>query len=673
MVLMGFFRDFVRQRVYAKREADHVRKLAELKPSFDAWIRSKEEGLPYVDMTVSGERSSADPEAEYAAREGAISFRIVPMSRCGKGFSTTAYIEDIIVFCNGELSDSALSLMAEFFASHEKCLILTGDEDIAFREQGDGQYTGVHYGDRENPYFKPEWSPAEFAAHFYFCNIVAVRRIALRSIEWTGDKSGAAGLYHNIAKIIYANEFNAINSTGHIGQVLIHAHDYKNNLITDPFVAECARILNRESHNELDVSAVILTEDALPALIETLDLLVRALDRAGLSREIIVVDNASPESSRSKTVDLQLKYNFVYDHLTVKDSRETLLKRGIAKAKGRMVLLLSDKVQFTDPDALAFMYETAGYKFSGVTGVKLLKAGSDRILDVGMVAARLGLMHKLRGLSDKTDHLMSCNRFTKNVSAVSLECAMFRRRFYERVGGFDQGLTGDVMDADFCLRLLESGYYNAVSMEHAVEYRLSQAEKFPEVMGDSGLTPAERSKFKSNHPILSGADPFYPSRLLSDNRDPRVLPAYEFEYETAATAPIRIEAVQNAPDRTENGPRIEVEYAGTLGNYLGKEGIDDNYLQGYMYITAIDNACFLKSVLLKGEGTGYILPTDGCYRSDVAMYDPTAGSTELSGFALRVGKGLIAPGTYQIGCMFTGLSAKESFVNYSDVYLTVNK
>ena len=125
---MGFFRDFVRQRVYAKREADHERKLAELKPSFDAWIRSKEEGLPYVDMTVSGERNGFDPEAEYAAREGAISFRIVPMSRCGKGFSPTAYIEDIIVFCNGELSDSALSLMAEYFGSHDKCLILTGDE-----------------------------------------------------------------------------------------------------------------------------------------------------------------------------------------------------------------------------------------------------------------------------------------------------------------------------------------------------------------------------------------------------------------------------------------------------------------------------------------------------------------------------------------------------------------
>ena len=47
----------------------------------------------------------------------------------------------------------------------------------------------------------------------------------------------------------------------------------------------------------------------------------------------------------------------------------------------------------------------------------------------------------------------------QNYSAVSRDCMMVRRDIWERFGGFDSRF-GALADADFCLRLRESGYLN---------------------------------------------------------------------------------------------------------------------------------------------------------------------------------------------------------------------
>lgn len=665
-------RNFIVHTMDGRHEAEYRRRLEHIRPSYDPWIRGKEENLPSVDLTLP-EGGAADADSEYVIRVGATSFRIVPMHKCGNGFSVRAYIEDVIVFAEGELTDTAFSLIGGYFESHPNCMILTGDEDISVRERDDGLYDGIHYGNRRDPYFKPEWSPGEFASHFYFCNIVAVRRIAVRDLAFTGEVTGAASLYHNLSKLIFANDFNVHNCVGHVGEVLIHAAGYSNNDITDDFVRESAVLLNREGNNEADVSVVILTKDNVPRLSKCLGLLKTALTDAGLSHEIRVVDLASSESSRRNTVDLQLKYGFDYEYSDKVLSETEGYELGILRATGKTVLVMSDGIMFEDPRALKSMHDMAGYRFSGVTGIKLIKSGTDRLVHAGLVITRLGLMYKLKGLSDLEDRGNGYNRFDRNVSAVSFKCAMFKRKLYEKAGGFDRDIPEEFKGADLCLKLMEAGYYNAVCNSIAAFTDLFEEEYSPEVILGKDLPLSDRLRMTGAHPIMKGRDPYYSDRLERDSLDVRIVPACEFEYETAAEDTGKIGADLTLEKPEDQRLHLSIEYGGPLDVYLGGEAGDKMYIQGYMYLEGYNNACFSKSLLLIGEKISYDIPIAGCFRSDVRARDADTSNLLLSGFAVRIPKGSLEGGTYQIGAKMKGSFPKQEFVNSSDVYLVVNK
>ncbi len=670
---MGIVENLIKQGIEKKSESDYQRRLEELRPSFDAWIRAKETDLPTVDLSISedGERPSGD--SEYVTKYKGTSFRIVPMHKCGPGYSILSYIEDVIVFCNGELTDTAIPLMYEYFVCHSDCLVLTGDEDIAGRESGDSVYDGIHYGDRRNPYFKPDWSPGEFASHFYFCNIVAVRRIAIRSLNFSGEVTGAASIYHNLSKLIFANEYNARNCVGHINEIVIHAADYSNNTIEDEFVRESADLLTREATGETDLSVIILTKNNVPGLIKCLECLETATEKAGLSKEIIVIDDNSPEISRQNTVDVQVRFNFAYEHLTEETTESERRALGISKAKGRIVLLLSDRILFKRPEDLMAMYRMAAYKFSGVTGIKILRGETDRIVHAGLVITRLGLMYKLKGLSDLTEYGNGYNRFDRNVSAVSLDCAMFKRKLYEKAGGFSKDIPEAFKGADLCLRLMEAGFFNAVCNSLSVEAEIFDGEYSEEVILGRELSTAEKLRMTAMHPILKNNDPFYSKRLLRDNTDVRILPACEFEYERAVECTGKVDERPCEEEGLSEELHLEVEYAGTLADYLNEEAGEDLYIQGKAYIRGYNNACFLKTLLLRNGKISYHIPVTGCYRSDSDDTDSETTELLLSGVSVKIDRNSLEAGTYQIGMLMSGMFPKRRYVNYSDVYLVVNK
>lgn len=674
---MDFFKGFFEESKNRRNETEYLKMLDEARPSFDSWIRACESGLPVYDMSISENAPasffSGDPE--YVARVGAVSFRIVPMSKCMRGFSVRTYLEDIIVFCNGELTETALSMLAEFFNTHPKCRIAYGDEDISIREQSDAEYAGPHYGTRSDPYFKPDWSPAEFVSHFYFCNMVAVRRSFVRELEWTGDGSGALFIYHNLSKVIFSGEYFALNCVGHVEGVLIHAADYNNNLITDPFVRESAERLRKEWEPEDKISIVIYTDNSVPRLEKALDSVLSAAEASRITPDLIVIDNASPESSRRRTVDLQLKYGFKYEYLTDRLSLYEMFAKGIELAEQKTVLFMSDRITFPEATALREMYDTACLKFSGIVGIKQLLAGSDRILHAGVFGTALGLMYKLKGFSDANDYAVGFNRFTKNVLAVSFECVMFKRDLFGEIGGFDSSPSSSYAGADLCIRLFEAGYFNAVCNGCFVEYEAYDGE-IPRTGGAllcQDASALEKLKFYGRHPVVKARDPFYNRYLLRDNSDPRILPACEYSFELSAETAEKVSVADFSFVKRGEGPDITIEYAGRLGDYLHNETSDDYYIQGYMVMRDINNAGYLKYILLRADKIEYYIPVKGCYRSDVTMNCPGAENTEFSGFAVVINKSLLPADTYQIGAMMHRKHFREKAVNYTDVYLVVNK
>ena len=671
---MGILGKFVEERIDRKNEADYDKRLAEAMPDFDDWIRAKESGFPVFDMTIAESDNPGGEQGlnEYTAKLGSHSFRIIPMAKCSRGFSLKTYFEDIIVFCNGELTEIALSQIGACFDASKDILVVYGDEDISSRDASDKAYDGVHYGTRSNPYFKPEWSPGEFLSHFYFCNIAAVRRSAFRDLDWSGDSMGAAFIYHNLSKVIFANEFNARSSVVRAEGTLIHATDYLNNLITDPFVRESAMRLSGEPASKYDISVVIMTENSLQRLEETLASAASAVTFDNLKAEFIVVDNMSAESIRRKTVELQLKYGFRYEYMTERRGIQELKNHALSVSEGRVVLLASDRVTFSDPGLIKDMYDLASFKLSGAVGAKLLRRKDGTIIHAGIVFTALGPMYKLRGLADSEDHGEGYNRLDRNVLAVSFDCAMLRRDLYEKIGGFDTDLTPEYSDADYCLKLYEAGYFNAVCNSRHADYDIFDEEMPAGALLGPEVSVADRLKFYADHPYIKVRDPFYNMRVVRDNSDPRILPACEFSCEDAAETAERVYVSDFAGISRCNDLDITVEYAGSLDNFTFADGGNSLYIQGYMLITGENNARYLKYILLRSDKIEYYIPVRGCYRSDCRLRYPGEQGVLLSGFSVRIDKKLLPAGTYQVGAMMQKKHFREKAVNYTDSYL-VNK
>ena len=671
---MGLLGKFVEERIDRKNEADYDRCLAEATPSFDDWIRAKEAGFPVFDMTIAESESGSGEQGlnEYTAKLGSHSYRIIPMAKCSRGFSLKTYFEDIIVFCNGELTEIALSQIGACFDASKDILVVYGDEDISSRDESDKAYEGVYYGTRSNPYFKPEWSPGEFISHFYFCNIAAVRRSAFRDLDWSGESTGAAFIYHNLSKVIFANEFNARSSVVRAEGTLIHAADYSNNLITDRFVRESAMRLSKSMDSKYDISAVILTENNLQRLEKTLESLSSSAAFGELKVEYIVVDNMSSESIRRKTVELQLKYSFRYEYMTERKSRQELKNHALRVAEGRVVFLTSDRVTFPEPELLSEMYDLTLFRLSGAVGAKLVRTGAEEIVHAGIVFTALGPMYKLRGLSDSEDHGEGYNRHDRNVLALSFECAMLRRDLFDKIGGFDTELTSEYSDADFCLRLYEAGYYNAVCNSKRADYDIFDEEMPVGALLSPEVSFADRLKFYAEHPYIKVRDPFYNMRLLRDNSDPRILPACEFSFEDSVESAERIYVSDFAGMSRCTELEMTVEFAGSLDNFTFSDDGNALYMQGYMLITGENNARYLKYILLRSDKIEYYIPVRGCYRSDCLLKYPNEKGILLSGFAVKIEKKLLPLGTYQVGAMMQKKHFREKAVNYTDSYL-VNK
>ncbi len=89
-------------------------------------------------------------------------------------------IADVILISlyRGECNQIAYPLIGRVFAENENVVLVYGDEDSKRSQK------------RENPWFKPDWSPDRFLSGFYFGGLVAVRTSALQKTYMRCKESG---------------------------------------------------------------------------------------------------------------------------------------------------------------------------------------------------------------------------------------------------------------------------------------------------------------------------------------------------------------------------------------------------------------------------------------------------------------------------------------------------
>ncbi len=214
----------------------------------------------------------------------------------------------------------------------------------------------------------------------------------------------------------------------------------------------------------VEVSVVIVTYNSHSVIGACLESL-RA-HTAGVSYEVIVVDNASPDGT-ADLVERDYPWARVIRRRT-NGGLSAAINDGVAAASGRFVMQLNPDVRF-DSDVLAPLARyLADHPDAGIVAPKLLNDDGSLQLSCrsfpGYSTAlfnRYSVLTKLMpGNRYSRDYLMADYDHTseRDVDWVSGAALMFPRAVFDRLGGWDAGFFMFNEDVDFCRRAHDAGY-----------------------------------------------------------------------------------------------------------------------------------------------------------------------------------------------------------------------
>ncbi len=675
---------------------------------YDAWIRAQEEKLGAVSLItrIRDRKPITDEEpfrqteiTDKSGKKRIYSIVSIDVFDKSKEALPERYDSDItvITMCDGEISDIALPLIDEKFRENDSTVLIYGDEDILKGEI------------REEPWFKPDWSPDEFLDSLYFGGLVAVRTKALA-------ESFAQHPHYEL----YTSLFDIIKKNGgfekghdssavpvcHIPQVLFHRLESHsegyNNARYFKLPDTVGQLLQPSGDKEGFVSIIIPSKDHPDTLFKCLDsLLERTITNHNF--EVILVDNGSSEENRKRIEEWVKRSNGRAED----DNAEGTLKRfsgcqyvyrpmpfnfshmcniGAQEAKGELLLFLNDDMEIIQTDWLDKLTEKAMLPYAGAVGAKLLYPDSNIIQHAGITNLRVGPAHKLQFLSDEEVHYFGKNRGVHNVLAVTGACLMVRRDVFEQAGRFPQELAVAFNDVDLCYSVYEQGYYNIVRNDVVLCHHESLSRGHDGESEEKQMRlMREKDILYERHRELYGKDPFYHPYLTTD----RLETEYTLEYNYHMLEDMQWSKAQPDTKNVENAREDKCLVVGmecAMDIYKWKYGVSRQkgkvqadsqdmgyFFQGYSFVIGADNACYKKKLLLKNKENGSILsiPVENRYRQDIRNNLKDQVNVDLTGFAAKVPDGVIPAGIYRFGMMAEDMCSRQKLVNWSSWVLEV--
>lgn len=294
---------------------------------------------------------------------------------------------------------------------------------------------------RTIPYFKPDWN-SELFRHSDYLTGACIIRASRADLEAVTDS--ADWPTRLVARMAPAGQGTPV----HLREMLHHRRHR-------PAPLPVARPI--EVVRDLPLLSVIVPTRNRVDLLQTCLDGVAAADYPHV--EIIVVDNDSDDLET-------LAYLAALDPARYRVLRHSgafnysaINNRAVAQAQGRLVCLLNNDIEMTDPHWLAIMATQALRPEVGAVGARLLYPDG-RIQHAGVVIGvgnAAGHAHRfLRPNEEGYFHRHSLPQFTMAVTAA---CLVVKRDKFMAVGGLNErDFAVAFNDVDFCLRLNQRGW-----------------------------------------------------------------------------------------------------------------------------------------------------------------------------------------------------------------------
>lgn len=604
----------------------------------------------------------------------------------------------LIQMYDGKPSEIARPLILEKFNQDERIVLIYGDEDV-WKE-----------GEREDPWFKPDWSPDRFLSSFYFGGLIAVRASALmKAYEAKPDQS----LYLLLCRMISEyGGFTKRSESGsvpvcHIRQVLFHSLQPGYEQIKDlalpeelPFSLFGQVTGGRNKAGDIEVSIIIPSKDHPEILFRCLHSLIDRT-KTDVIYEILVVDNGSNEENRQR-IAKELKafkedsgredlFHYLYQPMDFNFS--VMCNLGAEKARGNLLLFLNDDMEIIQPDWLDKMAEKARLPYVGGVGVKLLYPDSTIIQHAGITNLRVGPAHKLQFLDDREVYYHGMNRGVHDMLGATGACLMMRQSVFEEAGGFPTELAVAFNDVDLCYTIYEKGYYNMVRNDVALYHHESLSRgKDGESKEKQLRLLREKDLLYERHQELYGIDPFYHPYLTTDMLESTYSPACHYQVtldmpwaevkegtkdiKAAREDSCLVVGMECAMDIYKWKYGVEPSKRKKDDKYTKIEALRDEigyYFQGYTFVIGSDNACYEKRLLLKNSETEkiYEISIDERFRPDIKRNLSDQLNVDLTGFAAKLQCGKIPTGTYQFGMLALDRCSRQRLINWSSWTLEI--
>jgi GT2 family glycosyltransferase len=433
-----------------------------------------------------------------------------------------------------ELAPEALFELVARLQSEADLDVVYSDEDSIGPE-----------GRREEPMFKPDWSPDLLLSMNYLQRFGIFRRnrasevgafapdaglgqpydLALRLTERTARIAHVPKvLYHSRLRATTVDDVlarRAANSDEARALVSALARRQSPGRTTAVFARRGPRCYatRRDLRHRPLVSIIIPTKDKRPLLETTLDSIWKRTDYDRY--EIIVVDNQSTDADAVR-------------YLASLASRATLAPRcqvyqwskpfnysainnfGVQHARGEQLLFLNNDVEVIQPDWLTAMLEHAQRPEVGAVGARLLYADG-RIQHAGVIVGiNRVAANAFRTWPGEATGSLRLADLTRNASAVTGACMMVPRRVFDEVGGFDEDLRVVLNDVDLCLKIRQRGYL-VVYTPYALLYHYEGSSR-----GRLHPPPDEKVFEKRWSDFLDRGDPYYNPNLTDKHDDWRI-------------------------------------------------------------------------------------------------------------------------------------------------------
>lgn len=178
----------------------------------------------------------------------------------------------------------------------------------------------------------------------------------------------------------------------------------------------------------------------------------------------------------------------------------------VKEAKGSVLCFLNDDTRVAVPEWLRRMVAQAIRPTVGAVGARLIFPHG-LVQHVGVVVHRGICVHVHKGMPIHLTGYRDVAALTHEASAVTGACMVVERTKFDAAGGFDEALSHNYNDVDFCMRLGKLGYRNVVEasiellhMEGATRSTPTPTKEWLDRLRADNATVAQR---------FSGPDPYW--------------------------------------------------------------------------------------------------------------------------------------------------------------------